>query len=129
MKKIEHHVLPISVYLKTYTALLVLTTLTFGFAVLPKYYPVLEDKTLAHNLVAIGIAFTKVTLIILFFMGVKISSYLTKVFVLIGFFWLVILAGTLLDYATREWESVPGWSKSLPDALPRKARPSEPWTQ
>ncbi len=129
MKKIEHHILPVSVYFKTYATLIILTTLTFLFAEIPKYYPALADKTLMHNLVAIGIAFTKVTLIILFFMGVKISTYLTKTFVILGFFWLMILAGILLDYATREWESVPGWSKTLPDALPRKPRPSEPWTE
>ncbi len=129
MKKIEHHILPISVYFKTYATLLVLTTLTFTFAEIPKYYPVLADKSLLHNFVAMGIAFSKVALIILFFMGVKISTYLTKTFVILGFFWLIILSGVLLDYATRGWESVPGWSKSLPDALPRKPRPAEPWTE
>jgi hypothetical protein len=43
--------------------------------------------------------------IIMFFMHVKYSSHLTKLFAIAGFVWLVILfAFTLSDYKTRQWE-------------------------
>ena len=51
---------------------------------------------------AIGIAITKATLVILFFMHAKYSSRLTKLFVGTAFFFLVILLGlTLTDYLSR----------------------------
>jgi len=58
--------------------------------------------------VALGIAVIKATLVILFFMHVKYSSRLTKLVVVSGFFFLVVLIGlTMADYASREWLPVP----------------------
>ncbi len=60
-------------------------------------------------MVALGVAAIKATLVILFFMHVKYSSRLTKLTVVLSFFFVAILfAETLMDYATR------GWGQSLP---------------
>jgi len=59
--------------------------------------------------VAIGIAITKATLVILFFMHAKYSSQLTKLFVGMSFFFLLILfALTMTDYLSRGLKTYPG---------------------
>jgi cytochrome c oxidase subunit IV len=59
--------------------------------------------------VAIGIAITKATLVILFFMHAKYSSRLTKLFVGMSFFFLLILfALTMTDYLSRGLRTYPG---------------------
>ena len=59
--------------------------------------------------VAIGIAITKATLVILFFMHAKYSSRLTKLFVGMSFFFLLILFSlTLTDYLSRGLKTYPG---------------------
>jgi len=64
-----------------------------------------------NTVVALAIAVCKATLVILFFMHVKYTTNLTKIAVVIGFFWLAILVSlTLSDILTRSWipEST-GW--------------------
>ena len=59
--------------------------------------------------VALAIAGFKATLVILFFMGVKYNTPLTKVVAASGFVWLIILFGiTMGDYLTRSWIGFPG---------------------
>jgi hypothetical protein len=59
--------------------------------------------------VAIGIAITKATLVVLFFMHAKYSSKLTKLFVGTAFFFLSILLGlTMTDYLSRGLNTYPG---------------------
>ena len=54
--------------------------------------------------IAMAIAIVKATLVVIYFMHVKGSSGLTKVFVIAGLAWLSILMGlTLLEYHTRPW--------------------------
>jgi len=54
--------------------------------------------------IAMAIAIVKATLVVLYFMHVKASSSLTKVFVVAAIAWLAILMGiTLADYLTRPW--------------------------
>jgi cytochrome c oxidase subunit 4 len=58
---------------------------------------------------ALAIAGFKATLVILFFMGVKYNTPLTKVVAASGFLWLIILFGiTMGDYLTRTWIGFPG---------------------
>jgi cytochrome c oxidase subunit 4 len=60
--------------------------------------------------VALAIAIIKATLVILFFMHVKESSSLTKLFVVAGFFWMAILFGlTFNDYISRGWTMLGKW--------------------
>ena len=59
--------------------------------------------------VALLIAVTKASLVIMFFMAVRYNTPLTKVVVISGFLWLLILFGLgLNDYLTRAWIGVPG---------------------
>ena len=94
------HLAPKSLYYSIFGALMVLTVVTvevathnFGFLNFP---------------VAIGIAITKATLVILFFMHAKYSSRLTKLIVGGAFFFLlVLLTLTMTDYMSRGWHTSP----------------------
>ena len=58
---------------------------------------------------ALGLAGTKASLVVIFFMGVRYHTPLTKVVVIGGFFWLFILFGLgMMDYISRPWLGVPG---------------------
>lgn len=88
-------------YFAIFAALMVLTTLTVWVA----FY----DLGAFSDVVALGIAVTKATLVVLFFMHVRYSTRLTKLVVGSGIFWLFILfAFALADYWTRGWLGVPG---------------------
>ena len=59
--------------------------------------------------VALAIAVTKASLVVLFFMGVRWNTPLTKVIAVSGFLWLLILFGLgMSDYLSRSWLGVPG---------------------
>ena len=59
-----------------------------------------------NTVVALAIACTKATLVVLFFMHVKYSTRLTWAVVAGSVFWLgILLALTLSDYLTRAWRT------------------------
>ncbi len=88
------HVTPIRVYLLIFGALMVGTLLTVWAAFL--------QLGAFNDIVAMAIAVTKATLVVLYFMHVRHSTRLTKITVVAGFLWLAILVGLLLsDYFTR----------------------------
>ena len=92
-------------YIRTYTlvllALLVLTAATTLVAFV--------DLGGFSVVVALAIAVCKMLLVALFFMHVRHSTKLTKLVVLSGLLWLVILLMlTLSDFTTRGWVGVPG---------------------
>jgi cytochrome c oxidase subunit 4 len=95
------HVSPKSTYYAIFGALMVLTAVTIYVAYKPLgswNFPV-----------AIAIAITKATLVILFFMHAKYSSKLTKMFVGTAFFFLlVLLALTMTDVLSRGLKTYPG---------------------
>ena len=106
------HVLPKSIYYTIFASLMVLTAATVAVA-----YVNLGSFNFP---VAIGIAITKATLVVLFFMHVKYSSRMTKMVVAIAIFFLLVMLGlTMTDYMTRDWFSSPrgstgaGVSKTL----------------
>lgn len=89
-----HHVVPIKVYLGVFVALMVLMAATIGFAYM--------DLGFLNNVVALTIAIAKTLLIMLYFMHLRYSSRLTRVFAAVGFLFLIILVTfTLSDYLTR----------------------------
>jgi cytochrome c oxidase subunit IV len=74
-------------------ALLALTVLASG-----------TEHKLLNSVLAVTIAVSKAVLIMLYFMHLRDSSQLTRVFAMAGFLWLAILLGlTLSDYQTRSW--------------------------
>jgi cytochrome c oxidase subunit IV len=94
------HVSPKSTYYAIFGALMVLTIITVAVAFMP--------LGRANFPVAIAIAITKATLVVLFFMHVKYSSRLTKMVVGMAFFFLgILLLLTMTDYLSRGWFASP----------------------
>lgn len=93
------HVTPIRVYLMVFAILMVGTLLTVWAAYL--------DLEPFNDLIAMAIAVTKATFVVLYFMHVRHSTLLTKITVVAGFLWLAILVAlTLSDYFTRGFLAV-----------------------
>jgi cytochrome c oxidase subunit 4 len=85
------------------TALIALTLITVVVAY--------QDFGVLNNVIALGIAGLKTTLVVLFFMHVKYSKLTTKIFAAAGFFWLSILIFfTIADTESRRPADRPhGW--------------------
>ena len=97
----SNHVVSIKIYVAIFLTLMVLTALTVAAAFV--------DLGALNTFVALGIAVTKATLVILFFMHVKYSSRLTWLVVASGFVFLAImLAFTMADIVSRGWLGTPG---------------------
>ena len=95
------HIDSIRTYTLVLLALLVLTAATTLVAFV--------DLGEFSVVVALAIAVCKMLLVALFFMHVRHSTKLTKLVVLGGLLWLVILLMlTLSDFTTRGWIGVPG---------------------
>ena len=95
------HISPKSTYYSIFALLMGLTIVTVLAA--------FTHLGILNFPVAIGIAITKATLVVLFFMHAKYSSQLTKLFVGMSFFFLLILfALTLTDYLSRGLKVYPG---------------------
>ena len=92
----SHPVVSVKVYATVFLALIALTALTTEMS---------RIELGEYNfIVAITIAVVKAVLVILFFMHVKQSSAMTKLFVVAGFFWMTILIVFVLsDYLSRGW--------------------------
>jgi cytochrome c oxidase subunit IV len=102
----EHHIVSPFVYLAIVLALLIATALTAGMSFIDLgEWQIAPGLTLFWNpVVALAIACTKMTLVVLFFMHVKYSTRLTKLTVASGFFVFLVLVGmTLTDYMSRAW--------------------------
>jgi cytochrome c oxidase subunit IV len=121
------HVVPVRTYVTIFLLLMVLTATTVWVAtvdlgplgglfpsplrqLLPHYIADVDLNTLA----ALTIACIKMLLVVLFFMHVRQATSLTKVVILAGFFWLLLLMSfTLTDEGTRNLPPPPdGWGAS-----------------
>jgi len=90
----EHHGPTLQVYVTIFVCLLVGTALTV--------YAATNDLGALNNVVMLGIAITKATLVILYFMHVRYGPRLIWVLAGSGFAWLaILLAFTVADYVTR----------------------------
>ena len=90
------HIVPRSTCYMVFAALLIFTALTVGVTYI--------ELGRFNLVIALLIAITKASLVVLFFMNVKNSSALTKLFVVAGLFWMgffVLL--TFSDYVSRGW--------------------------
>ena len=87
----------VTTYVLIWLALIVGTALTWAVSYI--------DMGPFNILVALIIATCKMSLVIYFFMHVKFDDKLTRLFVVAGFVWLMILIVlTLSDYKTRDWK-------------------------
>src|SRR5688572_13921923 len=95
------HISPKSTYYLIFAALMVGTAITVSVAFV--------DLGRLNFPVALAIAISKATLVVLFFMHAKYSSRLTKLFVGTAFFFLlVLLALTMTDFLSRGLQTYPG---------------------
>jgi cytochrome c oxidase subunit 4 len=95
----SEHIVPVRIYITIFLALLVGTALT----VLAAFY---DFPWQFNTIIALTIASTKATLVVLYFMHVRYSPRLVWVIVASALFWMGILfAFTFSDYFTRPWLS------------------------
>jgi cytochrome c oxidase subunit 4 len=95
------HVTSVRTYFTVFGALFILTIVTAAVAY--------ADLGVLNTPIALTIAVGKATLVVWYFMGVRYNTPLTRVVVVSGLFWLVILfALGMSDYLTRTWIGVPG---------------------
>ena len=93
----SEHIVPVRVYVTIFLVLLAGTTLTVlaAFQDFPWYF---------NTIVAMTIAVTKATFVVLYFMHVRYSTRLIWVIMASALFWMAILfALTFSDYNTRGW--------------------------
>jgi cytochrome c oxidase subunit 4 len=90
----EHHVVPVRTYVAIFFALMVFTAITVAVAYL--------DLGALNNVVMLGIAVAKATLVVLFFMHVRYSTRLIPLVVVGAVFFLLLMFGiTMADYVSR----------------------------
>jgi cytochrome c oxidase subunit 4 len=90
------HIVPVRTYYMIFAALLAMTALTVSMAFV--------DLGRMNIVVALAIAVTKASLVILFFMHVYYGSRLTFALIAAGFFFLLLMATlTLGDVVSRGW--------------------------
>jgi cytochrome c oxidase subunit 4 len=98
----SHPVVPIKVYVSVFLALITLTGTTVAVSKI--------ELGEFNFVVAMTIAVIKAMLVVWFFMHVKQSSSMTKLFVVAGLFWTAILfLFTLSDYFSRNWIPLGRW--------------------
>ncbi len=95
------HIAPISMYLAIFGALMAGTAITVAVAYV--------DLGFFNTAVALGVAVTKATLVVLYFMHVRWASRLTWVVIVGSLFWLMLMFTIgMTDYLSRGWMGVPG---------------------
>jgi cytochrome c oxidase subunit 4 len=103
------HVVPARHYVYNFTALMVLMILTVVAAAF--------DLGAANLPIALAIAITKATLIVLIFMNVRNGTHLVWIFAGAGFVWLLIMISfTITDFAVQYLGTA--YTDPLPGVLP-----------
>ena len=97
----SHPITSVFTYFMVFLALFIGTVVTVWIA----YF----DFGIFNVAVALSIAVAKASLVVWYFMGVRYNTPLTKVVVVAGLFWLLIMFGLgMSDYISRPWIGVPG---------------------
>lgn len=100
----SEHIVPVRVYVTIFLVLLVGTALTVVAAFQDFSYHFGNHELPLNTIIALTIAVTKATFVVLYFMHVRYSSRLVWVIVTSALFWMAILfALTFADYWTRGW--------------------------
>ena len=104
----SEHAVSRTSYLVIFVALMAGTYLTVQMAFI--------DLGWLNPVLALTIALVKATLVVLYFMHIRYSTRLTRVVVVSGLFWLLILFTlTMSDYLSRDWNR---WVRPFVDAGP-----------
>lgn len=99
-----HTIVPVKTYVTVWAALIALTATTVAVSKL--------ELGEFNFVAAMTIAVIKGSLVVWFFMNVRKSTPLTRLFVCAGFFWMAILIVFVLsDYLSRGWVPLPPWWK------------------
>jgi cytochrome c oxidase subunit 4 len=108
----SQQIVPVKTYVLVFASLIGLTLMTTGVAYI--------DLGAFNTVAALVIAFSKMLLVLLFFMHLRHSGGLVRIVLLAGFFWLALLIGlTTTDYRTRGWTPAPdAWSNTAPPTHP-----------
>jgi len=94
---VSEHITSPRVYLAIILTLMALTAATVGAA--------LADLGPLNIILALVIATSKATLVVLYFMHARYSPRRTQLVVIAGIFWLaILLVMTMADYLTRSWQ-------------------------
>lgn len=97
-----HPVVPVKTYALVFAALIVLTVTTVEVSKI--------ELGVFNFVCAMTIAVIKATLVVWFFMHVRDSTSMTKLFVVAGLFWMsILIVFTMSDYASRGWLGFPNW--------------------
>ena len=97
----QHPITSVGVYVAVFAGLVICTLLTV--------FAASRDFGSLNTPIALGIAVTKGSLVVMFFMGVRYNTPLTKLVAISGFIWIMILFGIGMgDYLSRTWIGVPG---------------------
>ncbi len=100
----NHPIVPVRTYVAVWAALIALTITTVAVSKL--------ELGEFNFVAAMTIAVAKGSLVVWFFMNVRRSSSLTRLFVGAGFFWMAILIVFVLsDYLSRGWQPATAWWK------------------
>jgi cytochrome c oxidase subunit IV len=92
----SEYLVPTKIYAVIFATLLLLTLVTVDVAT--------YNFGMMNIYIALAIATTKATLVILYFMHVRYAPALVAVFAAAGFVWLLLLLTfTLSDFMTRGW--------------------------
>lgn len=115
----HHHIVPVTTYLLVFAALMVLTVLTVLAATV-------NLGGVLNEIVALGIAVLKASLVILFFMHVRASTPLMRIVVAAGFvFFAIMVLFTMSDYVSRDWQSTPPRQLVVPEEVPPPPVPED----
>ena len=96
----SEHIVPVRIYVTIFLVLLVGTALTVGA-------PFQDFPWQLNTIVAMTIAITKATFVVLYFMHVRYSARLIWVILAAALFWMgIMFALTFSDYWTRGWIKV-----------------------
>lgn len=92
----SEHITSPKLYITIFLSLMALTAITIFVA--------FQNLGPFNDIAALGIAISKASLVVLYFMHVRHSTPFTKLVVISGFVWLLFLITiTLADYLTRGW--------------------------
>lgn len=107
----SHHIIEPYVYYRVFAALMVLFVATVAVAFFD--LSAMMNWPPANIIVAMAIAIAKVAAIVIYFMHLKFSSRITRVFAVAALFWLALLFSiTFADYMARGWIPQPAtWTQ------------------